>query len=225
MNRDPRRVVLITGASRGIGEACARRFAAAGDRLALLARPSPDLERIGRDLDALTVGCDLADEAQIHTALETVERSCGAVDVLVNNAGIVHRHEVDGHSTAAWDHVLAVNLRAPFLLARGVLPGMLARGAGRILNVSSISGSGGTPSLAAYCASKAGLLGFTRALSAEVKGRGIVVAAVSPGSVDTDMLVGSGFAPDMSPSDIAEIVLFLADGPASLTGASIEAFA
>jgi len=219
------RAVLITGASRGIGAACARRFARSGDRLALLSRPSAALEAIGRELGAVTVACDLAEAPEVEAALVEVERALGPVEVLVNNAGIVHRHAVIGHATADWDRVLAVNLRAPFLLARGVLPGMLARGAGRIINVSSISGSGGTPTLSAYCASKAGLLGFTRALSAEVKDRGVVVVAVSPGSVDTDMLVGSGFAPAMSPEDIAEIVAFLADGPPALTGGAIEAFA
>ncbi len=225
MSRAAGRVVLVTGASRGIGAACARRFAATGARLALLARPSAALDAIGRELGAHTVPCDLAEAPQVEAALVEVERVLGPVDVLVNNAGIVHRHEVVGHSTAEWDRVMAVNLRAPFLLARGVLPGMLARGAGRIINVSSISGSGGTPLLSAYCASKAGLLGFTRALSAEVKGRGVVVVAVSPGSVDTDMLVGSGFAPAMAPEDIAEIVAFLADGPPALTGGAVEAFA
>jgi 3-oxoacyl-[acyl-carrier protein] reductase len=224
MNAPGGRSVLVTGASRGIGAACARRFARAGDRVALLARPSAHLAALGRELEAVTVECDLGEEAQIHAALDAVERSVGPVDVLVNNAGIVHRHEVRGHATADWDRVMAVNLRAPFLLARGVLPGMLARGAGRIVNVASISAVSGTPGLAAYCASKAGLLGLTRALAAEVKAKGVVVTAVSPGSVDTDMLVGSGFAPDMSPEDIAELVHFLSHGPAALTGGAVEAF-
>jgi 3-oxoacyl-[acyl-carrier protein] reductase len=217
-------VVLITGASRGIGAACARRFARDGHRLALLARPSAGLLALAEELGALAVECDLADEAQIHAALDTTELSLGPVDVLVNNAGIVHRHTVQGHATADWDHVMAVNLRAPFLLARGVLPGMVARGAGRILNVSSISATSGTPGLSAYCASKAGLLGLTRALAAEVKAAGVVVVAVSPGSVDTDMLVGSGFAPDMSPEDVAEFIAFLAAAPKAVTGASVEVF-
>ncbi len=218
------RVVLVTGASRGIGAACARRFARHGDRVALLARSSAHLAALGHELEAMTVACDLADEAGIRSALETVKRGLGPVEVLVNNAGIVHRQAVVDHATADWDRVMAVNLRAPFLLARGVLPGMIERRAGRIINVSSISASGGTPGLAAYCASKAGLLGLTRALSAEVKASGVMVVAVSPGSVDTDMLVGSGFEPDMTPDDIADIVFYLAGGPAALTGASVEAF-
>lgn len=216
--------ILITGASRGIGAACARRFARDGHRMALLARPSADLTSLASRLDALAVECDLADEHQIRAALERVDRSLGPVDVLVNNAGIVHRHDVVGHPTADWDRVMAVNLRAPFLLARGVLPGMLARRSGRILNISSISATSGTPGLAAYCASKAGLLGFTRALSQEVKAAGVVVVAVAPGSVDTDMLVGSGFTPDMSPEDVADVVAFLATAPRAVTGASVEVF-
>lgn len=216
--------ILITGASRGIGAACARRFARDAHRLALLARPSERLTSLAAELGALAVECDLADEAQLERALATVERSLGTVDVLVNNAGIVVRHPVEGHPTAAWDHVMAVNLRAPFLLARGVLPAMVAQRGGRILNISSISATSGTSGLAAYCASKAGLLGFTRALSEEVRAAGVVVAAVSPGSVDTDMLVGSGFAPAMSPEDIAEVVAFLATAPRAVTGASFEVF-
>lgn len=216
--------VLITGASRGIGAACARRLAREGHRLALLARGSSALEAIARELDALPLACDLASEAEIQAALDRVREALGPVDVLINNAGIVHRHPVAGHGTADWERVMAVNLRAPFLLARGVLPDMLARRAGRIVNVASISATSGTPGLAAYCASKAGLLGLTRALAAEVKADGVVVVAVSPGSVDTDMLAGSGFPPDMTPADIAEVVAFLVTAPPALTAASVEVF-
>lgn len=217
-------VVLVTGASRGIGAACARRFARDGHRLALLARPSAALRGLAAELDARAVECDLAAPDQIEAALEVVRREVGSVEVLVNNAGVVHRHPVDGHALEDWDRVMAVNLRAPFLLARGVLPDMLARGAGRIINVSSISATSGTPGLSAYCASKAGLLGLTRALAAEVKAAGVVAVAVSPGSVDTDMLVGSGFAPDMSPEDVAEFIAFLSAAPKAVTGASVEVF-
>lgn len=218
------KLALITGASRGIGAACARRLAREGYRLALVSRASPALDAIAAELSASAFACDLADETQILTTLSGISAALGSVDLLVNNAGIVHRHPVDGHGTADFDRVMAVNLRAPFLLARGVLPGMLEKRAGRIVNISSISGSSGTPGLSAYCASKAGLIGFTKALSEEVKGRGVVVAAVSPGSVDTDMLKGSGFNPDMQPEDIAEVVAFLAGAPAAVTGATVEVF-
>jgi NAD(P)-dependent dehydrogenase (short-subunit alcohol dehydrogenase family) len=219
-------VVLVTGAARGIGAATARRFAAEGARVAVLSRRLADAEAVARDFDGLPVEADVADEHAVGRAVEAVERALGPVGVLVNNAGVVARHAVDGHPVDVWDRVLAVNLRGAFLVARAVLPGMLAAGRGRILNVSSISGRLGTAELSAYCASKWGLVGFTKALAAEVKGRGVVVAALCPGSVDTAMLrsTGLGFAPDMTPEDVADALLMLARAPAAIAGAAVDFF-
>ncbi len=218
------RVVLITGGSRGIGAACARRFARGGDRVALLARPSAELETVAAELDALAVGCDLTDAVAIEGAVARVHAALGSIEVLVNNAGLAARHPTPGHPVELWDEVQAVNLRAPFLLARAVLPEMLAASGGRIVNVSSISGRLGTARMAAYCSSKWGLIGLTKALSEEVKGHGVVVTALCPGSVDTRMLVGSGFTPDMSPEDVAEAVWFLAGAPPAVAGAALDMF-
>ncbi len=112
-------------------------------------------------------------------------------------------------SDADWDRVLAVNLSGPFYLARRCVPGMAERRWGRVINVSSISSRVGTPGMTAYCASKWGLNGFTQALAAEVKERNVLVAAVLPGSVDTDMLKGSGWEPEMNPTEVARVVTFL----------------
>ena len=110
---------------------------------------------------------------------------------------------------AEWDRVLAVNLSGPFYLCRRIVPGMAERHWGRVVNVSSISGRLGTPGMTAYCASKWGLNGFPQALAAEVKQRNVLVAAVLPGSTDTDMLKGSAWESEMTPGEVARVVTFL----------------
>ncbi len=219
------RTVLVTGASRGIGEATARRFAADGDRVAVLARPSERLSAVAASLGALEVTADVSESEQIDAAVRRVADALGPIEVLVNNAGVAARQTVEGHPVELWDHLQAVNLRAPFLFARAVLPAMLTAGRGRIINVSSIAGRVGTPERSAYCASKWGLLGFTKALSSEVKSAGVVVTAICPGSVDTEMLVGSGFEPEMEPVDIASAIHFLAAAPPAIAGAALDMFA
>ena len=154
-------------------------------------------ERVGGR--ALGLAADVADPQALDAVVASVERGLGPVDVLVNDAGIALRRPVGRCSDADWDRVLAVNLSGPFYLARRCVPGMAERRWGRVINVSSISSRVGTPGMTAYCASKWGLNGFTQALAAEVKERNVLVAAVLPGSVDTDMLKGSGWEPEMTP--------------------------
>lgn len=218
------RSVLITGGSRGIGLATARRFALAGDRVAILARPSPALDEAAASVPALPIRCDVRDPAAIEAAVAEVTAAQGGVEVLVNNAGIWRRHAVDGHPIDLWDEVLSVNLRAPFLLARAVLPAMRAAGGGRIINVSSAHGRVGAPELAAYCASKAGLIGLTQALADEVKSAGIVVTALCPTSVDTRLLRGSGLSPETTPEEVAEAIFFLARAPGAVAGTALDMF-
>ncbi len=217
-------VVLITGGGRGIGAAVARRFAALGHRVAIVARTRTQLEAVGKETGALPVVADLQHVAEIEAAHAKVVAALGPVDVLINNAGIVVRHLVEGHAQADWDAVLAVNLTAPFVFARCVVPSMRARGRGRIVNVSSISATLASPGLAAYGASKAGLLALTRALALEVKGDGVIVTALCPGSVDTEMLRGSGFSPDMSPEDVAGMIHCLVSAPAAVSGSCVDMF-
>ncbi|MCB9536292.1 MAG: SDR family oxidoreductase [Myxococcales bacterium] len=218
------RAVLITGGARGIGRAAASRFVAAGDRVAIVARPSAALDATAEALGVTALAADLADPAACEAVAARAAEALGPIDVLVNNAGVIHRQPVVEQPLAAWEDTFAVNLRAPFLLARAVLPAMLERGSGRIVNVASISGTLGTPRAVAYCASKWALIGFTKALSEEVKGRGVVVTALNPGSVDTRMLEGSGFQPDMTPEDVADAIHYLSVAPPAIAGAALDFF-
>ena len=218
------RAVLITGGSRGIGRACAARFRAAGDRGAVVARAGTALDETAAALDVVPLAADLTDPEACLAVAARAAAALGPIEVLINNAGLIRRHPVDGYPLDDWHATLALNLTAPFVLARAVLPAMLERGRGRIVNVASIAGTLGTPGAAAYCATKWGLIGFTKALSEEVKAGGVVVTALNPGSVDTRMLAGSGFEAKMSPEDVAEAVHLLTIAPAAIAGAALDLF-
>lgn len=182
------RNVLITGASRGIGAAMARRLADRGARLALVARSRGALDGIARTTGGLAIDADLADRATVHGLLPRVEEALGgAVDVLVNNAA----HDLTGATATldseAIDATLQLNLATPIALTRAVLPGMIARG-GAIVNVSSIGGAASLPGMTVYSASKAGLSQFTRTLRSELSGRPVAVTLVELGPIETMML-------------------------------------
>lgn len=224
------KVVLVTGASRGIGRAIAVALAEPSVRLALVARTLRGLEGTLEEVkdkgsEAKGIACDVSKSGEVDRACTEIEREWEFVDVLVNNAGVVLRASVAQTTDVDFERVLGVNLAGPFFFARRLVPNMVKRRFGRVVNVSSLSGRVGTPRLSAYCASKWGLNGFTQALAAEVRGTGVTVNAVLPGSVDTDMIRGSGFLPDMSAADVAGVVRFLcADAPVAMTGSLVEVF-
>lgn len=224
------KVALVSGASRGIGRAIACSLAREGADLVLCATSREGVERTGREVialgrRALAVACDVGKAEQVEALVRAALEAFGRVDVLVNNAGIAPRAELGRMADADFDRVLQVNLAGPFYLARRLVPRMVERGGGRIINVSSISGTLGTPRLSAYCASKWGLNGLTQALAAELKQARIMVCAVLPGSVDTDMLEGSGFEPEMTAEQVAGVVRFLcAEAPFAMTGSLVEVF-
>ncbi|MFZ5469354.1 MAG: SDR family NAD(P)-dependent oxidoreductase [Myxococcota bacterium] len=224
------KVALVTGASRGIGRAIAIELAEAGADLVLTSLREEGAEGtrteiVSRGKKAIALKFDGGRFADVDVLVAAARDAFGRVDVLVNNAGTVVRAPLEEMTDEAFDRVLAVNLSAPFYLARRLVPQMCRRGWGRVVNVSSISGTLGTPRLSAYCASKWGLNGLTQALAEEVKTRGVLVAAVLPGSVDTDMLKGSGFAPKMSPAEVARVVRFLcAEAPLAMSGSLVEVF-
>jgi NAD(P)-dependent dehydrogenase (short-subunit alcohol dehydrogenase family) len=168
---------------------------------------------------------DLEDPNQIALAAEALLDQDGIPDAVVNNAAVIERLDVARTSLTSWDRQQAVNLRAPFLLVRALLPSMLNRCVGRFVQVASIAATVGTASASAYCASKWGLVGFTKSLAAELADSGLSAVTILPGSVDTEMLRGSGFAPRMTANDVAiTIAHYALFAPIAHNGANIEMF-
>jgi NAD(P)-dependent dehydrogenase (short-subunit alcohol dehydrogenase family) len=208
------RVAIVTGASSGIGRRTAELLADRGARVAIVARSEGKLREIagGR---MLVVPGDVADPAVVERLFSAVESELGPCDLLVNNAGIIDPAPLVETSEERWRRMFAVNVDAVFLTCRRALPSMLARGAGAIVNVASISGVPGPekfPGWVSYCASKGAVISLTEALAVEVKARGVRVNCISPGSVDTPMWAeASGGSPaEMTAAEVAEAILFLA---------------
>ncbi len=209
------KTAIVTGASRGIGLAIARVLARDGVRLGLLSRSKPDVS-------GEFVACDLAELDQIPAAVRRLVELLGPVDYLVNNAGMFLETPVAEMDLAGWERVLRVNLTAPFLVTREILPQMIARRQGRIVNIASTSSVQGYLHQSAYCASKHGLLGFARSLAMELKPHNIHVYNLCPGGVDTDLIKGTYLGerlkgqPMIAPGDIAEMVVFLLRQPENI---------
>jgi NAD(P)-dependent dehydrogenase (short-subunit alcohol dehydrogenase family) len=224
-------VAVVTGAGRGIGRATALALGRRGMSVALLARTREELAVTARAFaeipaaKALVAPCDVKDAGSVHEAALAVINALGAPTVVINNAGVVRRAFLTETTEADWDDVIGANLKGTFLVTRAFLPAMLARGSGRIVNVASISATLGTPGQTAYNAAKWGVVGFTKSLAEELRGTGLQALAVLPGAVDTAMLVGSGFAPQMTPEIVAETLVYAAlDAPSAMNGSAIEVF-
>ena len=182
-----RRHVVITGGGRGIGAEIARRFAAQGDRITVLSRTRDEVEKIADEIGGYGIRCDVGEPASVEAAF----MAAGPVDILINNAGVARSSPVLKTDVRVWEEHLKVNLTGSFLCALKVLPSMASRGKGRIINIASVAGLKGYPYLAAYCASKHGLVGLTRALAAEYADKGVTVNAICPGYVDSPLLTGA----------------------------------
>lgn len=190
------RVALVTGAGRGIGRAIAEALARGRVDVALAGRSLSLLEATAEaarccGVRALVVPLDVADLAAIPRAVARVTAALGPVDVLVNNAGIAESAPLARTGVDLWERHLRINATAPFVLAREVVPGMLERAWGRVINVASLAGLFGAAYVTAYVASKHALVGLTRALAVEVAGKGVTANALCPGYVATDMVWNS----------------------------------
>ncbi|HEV2139687.1 MAG TPA: SDR family NAD(P)-dependent oxidoreductase [Candidatus Dormibacteraeota bacterium] len=182
------RNALLTGASRGIGPFIARSLAAEGYNLVLASRSRPELEALARELEGagtrtVVAVVDLTAEGAIETLVRTAERDLGPIDVLVNNAGGDPQREFDAMTWSQNEAIVRLNLIAPVQLTHRLLPGMLSRGRGHIVNISAIAGRVGFPFLEAYAAAKDGLIGFTRVLRQDYRARGVSASVVILGAI------------------------------------------
>jgi 3-oxoacyl-[acyl-carrier protein] reductase len=230
------RIALVTGASQGIGRACALELAQAGATVALAARNEGKLAEVVREIEAAggqaaAFALDIASEESIKGAAKEVLAKFGKVEILVNNAGIARDGLMLRMKRADWDEILTTNLTGAFLLTQAVLSPMLKNRWGRIIQISSVVGRTGQAGQVNYAASKAGLIGMTRAMAREVASRGITVNAVAPGYIETPMtavlnqeqraamMAQIPLGRPGTDRDVAQAVVFLAsDAAAYITG-------
>ena len=186
------KVVLLTGASRGLGVEMARRFADAGARLALAARSASDLEKVRAEMEergakAIAVPADVSDLESLRAMLKEVESALGPVDVLVNNAGVENVFDFENQTPELIEQIVQINVIGPLWLTRLVLPSMIARRSGHICNISSLAGLTPVPHNAVYATTKHGIVGMSRSLRMELEEHGIGVSVVCPGFVEGGM--------------------------------------
>jgi NAD(P)-dependent dehydrogenase (short-subunit alcohol dehydrogenase family) len=232
------RIVMITGGGSGIGRACGRRLAEEGARVAVVDRDGEAASVVSREIGepTLAVTADVADSSQVAAAVTEVERTLGGVDVLICSAGIggdsLHTADVTDEE---WRRVFAINCDGVFFCNRAVIPGMTARGYGRIVNVASIAGKEGNPMAAAYSASKAAVIGMTKSIGKDLAGTGVLVNCIAPAVIRTPILEQLsdehvGYMVSRIPlgrvgeaSEVADLVAFLASEKLSFsTGATFD---
>lgn len=180
------RHAVVTGGARGIGLGIARLLAARGARVSIVSRSALGASHGAEQF--FRAAADVTVESQVAEAFAACRNERGPIEILVNNSGVAESAPLTRTSAAMWERILATNLTGTFLCAREAAPDMIAAGWGRIVNVASIAGLGGAPYLSAYCASKHGVIGFTRAIAAEFERTGVTANAVCPGYTETDMM-------------------------------------
>jgi 3-oxoacyl-[acyl-carrier protein] reductase len=217
------KVAVVTGAGRGIGKAVALALAMSGCKLVLSARTLAQLDEVRREIEqhggvAVAVPGDLTRDEVLDTLAAESRRAFGSVDILINNAGWGKRAPVIKINAGELDQTLRLNLRAPILLAKLLLPDMIAKNEGAVINIGSVSGKTGEANGAAYSATKFGLIGFTQSLYEEVRERGIKVAVILPGFVDTPLIPPNrqlDRSKMIQANDIAQTVIFVLTSPAT----------
>lgn len=226
------KVVIITGGGRGIGEAVALLLAEHKAKVVIVSRTEKEILQVAKQIEArgeqvLPIKVDVSDPAQVDQMVERIMERFGRIDVLINNAGIGLYKSVLETSPEEWDNVMAVNLKGVFLGSKAVLATIIKQGAGTIINISSGAGKIGYPDLAAYCASKFGVLGFTESLAKEVSSQGIKVFAVCPGDTNTKMyqdMFGTT-ANTLPPEKITQKIVEVASGKIRLSpGKTVEVY-
>jgi len=228
------KVAVVTGGGRGIGQAIAISFAREGAKVALAARTLEQVSSTARMISgsggrAFGMAADVTSESDVKNLVERTLGEFGRIDILVNNAGILESGPIVSIQTDTWRRVIEINLVGTFLCTKAVVPSMIEGGWGRVVNIASRSGKIGHPFLTAYCASKHGVVGFTKALAEELGPLGITVNAICPGVVETDMVsqtireqVGKAI---IQPQEIAELALYLAgEDAAGINGEAINIF-
>ena len=213
------RVALVTGSTRGIGHAVAVALHAAGAKVAVHGRDAVKAREVAAAIGDGTMGvaADIADAAQVDAAIAEVERGLGPIDILVNNAGLTRDNILLRLTPDDWDAVLDANLKGAFLCTKAVMRAMMKKRSGRIINISSVVGLTGNKGQANYAASKAGLIGFTKAVAKEYASRNVLVNCIAPGFIETDMT--SGLPEDARAALLGEIALGRLGKPEDIAGA------
>lgn len=215
------KVMIITGAGRGIGRTIAVAAALEGTKVALAARTQDEIDAVASEIrsnggTAVAIKTDITREDDIRSLVRETESTLGPVDILINNAAILKLAPIAEMSTETWDEMLSVNLRSVFIACREVLPGMMARKSGRIINIGSMAGRRGYAEQGAYCASKHALIGLSKVLAIEAQKHGIRVHVLAPGGVLTELSRGlresrGGVAEDewMTTEEVARAAIYL----------------
>lgn len=218
------KIAWVTGSGRGLGRAIAIALAKEEARVVVSARTTTEIEEVARQINAnggraMAIRCDVQNQHEIAQLVNQVEKSWGAVDILINNAGIAFFKKILDTDPAEWDQTMNINLRGVFLCCQAVLPAMISRKSGQIINVVSVAGRQPYYNCGAYCASKYGLMGFTDVLRMETRKYGIRVTALLPGATDTAIWGKANVDRNrmMQTDQVAEAVVALCKSDPSVT--------